>query len=173
MEPDAVNTLAREAEELRRSVTASLSDGLPEPIQPTFAGSSTLFDELVIAQWRESHRFEELVEYLLYMYSESGGDELWKQVLLDLRLGGETALANKLLDGLFEGRLPAFKGAVRQLKRFPDNYMCSLGVEKARGCLADILYEHAYLAENVPRDAKDLELITRIKNRLAGILETR
>ena len=173
MGPDAVNTAAREAEELRLSVAASLSEELPKSIQPTFGENSTLFDEVVIAQWRVSHRFEELVEYLLYMYAESGGDELWKQVLLDLRMRNEIALANKLLDGLFEGRLPAFKNAVRQLKKFPDNYICSLGVEKARGRLADVLYEQAYLAENVPSDAKDRERIAGIKDKLAAIMETR
>src|SRR5687768_7713762 len=104
MEPESVNKIANRAEEMRAEVLRSFSGKPPQLIEYIFGDTSFFFLEEALAEWRRQEKYDELIEYILHVYAESGGEELWQQVLLDLRLKKDEQRAHKLLDGLYPAR---------------------------------------------------------------------
>jgi len=166
MEPESVNKLAEEAEDLRKDVLGLFNGNIPDKIKYLFGDTSFFFEEEIVAEWRRTERFEELVEYLLYQYEESGGEEICAQVLLDLRLKHNVKLAIKLLDGLCRIREEKFWIALKNYKKYPKNHFSKAALCKAKGILMSLLYEYAYILENRPIEQQDKELVESVKIRI-------
>lgn len=68
MEPKALNTLAKEADELRTNTLETFSGSLPDSIAYIFNDTSEFFEQEVLVIWRMSERFDELIDYILYQH---------------------------------------------------------------------------------------------------------
>ena len=169
MEPDSLNTLAKESESLKEEVLASLSGKPPEKLAYLFCDTSYFFTDETLAEWRRQERYDELVEYILFNYEEGGEFHFWKQVLLDLRLRKDEIRAHTMLDGLYPGRLEKFKGALNKLKKHPENHFCIAAFYKAKGDVMDLLYEHAFLLENKPEQDQNRALVDMVRKRILDI----
>ena len=170
MEPDAVNKLAEEAEDMKKEVLALFPGKLPSRIKHLFGDMSIFFDEEVISEWRRQERFDELIEYILYQYDERGGEEIWQQVLLDLRIKNDEIRANKLLDGLYLGRAELFWVALKNSNEHPDNHFSAANLAKARGEVMKVLYEQAFIAENKPEEEQDTTQVEKVRSKIQEIL---
>ena len=157
MEPDSVNRLVEEAEELRKEVLSCFSGDPPEKIKYLFGDTSFFFQEEALAEWRRQERFDELIEYILYQYEETGGEEFWQQVLLDLRLKKDEARAHKLLNGLYPARAEKYRIAVKNYKKHPENHFSAANCAKAKGEVMKVLYEHAFVLENKAEEEQNKE----------------
>ncbi len=170
MEPKAINSLVKEAEHLRVKARESISSGLSGELEHLFDEKTSFFDEEVLAKWRVQERYDELIDYILYQYAESGGEQLWKQVLLDLRLKKDDKKCFRMLDGLLVGRLDLLKVIQKSGKKFPENYLVSAEIAIRRGEVMKILYEYGYIVENRSSDAVDKALSKKIKAKVNKLL---
>lgn len=170
MEPKAVNTLVREAETLQKAVSKSLNGDIPHEIKHLFKDTSLFFQEEVLAKWRIQERFDELVDYIIYQFEEFGGEELWKQVLLDLRQKKDEKTAFRMLEGLLPGRMDRVKVCSKSLKKYPDNYLSAANLGIAKGEALKVLYEYAYILENKPADHIDKTKVNKIKLQVEKVL---
>jgi len=170
MESKAANTLVKEAEKLKKKAKADLSGNLPAALEHLFSENSLFFDEEILVQWRREERFDELIEYISYQYDERGGEEFWKQVLLDLRLKKEEKKALKLLDDLLPGRMKLLKAAKKSLDKFPSNYLSETTYFIAKGEVLKVLYEYAFIIENKPAEQVNKSDSEKIKKKIQKIL---
>ncbi|WMS88923.1 hypothetical protein [Pleionea litopenaei] len=170
MESKAANTLVKEVEKLKKKAKADLSGNLPAALEHLFSEDSLFFDEEILTQWRRDERFDELIEYVSYQYDERGGEEFWKQVLLDLRLKKEEKKALKLLDGLLPGRMKLLKAAKKNLDKFPGNYLSETTYLVAKGEVLKVLYEYAFIIENKPAEQVNKSDSEKIKKKIQKIL---
>lgn len=173
MEPESVNALAEEAENMKAEVLQYFSGKPPERIRHLFGDMSFFFQEEVLAEWRKQERFDELIEYILYQYEEGGGEEFWQQVLLDLRLKKDEVRAHRLLDGLYPARAERFWMALQNYRKHPDNHFSAASCAKARGEVMSVLYEHAFLLENKPKEEQNDALISLVRSRISEIIGER
>ncbi len=170
MEPKAINTLVEEAELLKAKAKKEISNSLPESLQHLFSDNSEFFVDEVLAQWRREERFDELIEYVLYQYSERGGEVFWKQVLLDLRLKKDEERAIQMLEGLIPGRMELCMIAQKNVKRFPDNYLSAANLLIAKGEVLKVFYEMAYILENRSAREIDKKKIASIKSEVEKLI---
>ena len=170
MEPDAINTLVKETESLVRDLRSEFKDGVPDRIKSIFSDTSKYLEVVITDEWRQHKRYDELIEYISYLYGEHGGERLWTQVLLDLRLNGDEKRALRLLGNLCPGREEKFWIAVEKANEFPDNYICKVEVAKKKGDVMKVLYEYAYILENKPSHERNEEEIEEIKERILEII---
>lgn len=170
MKPEAVDVLASEADQLKRDILNDLAGSPPAKMAHLFSDSSFFFQEEVLSKWREQGRFDEIIDCVLYQYDERGGEEFWKQVLLDLRLNEDYDRAFRLLDGLLPGRMEQYRAAAKSKKRFPSNYLSAANLSIATGEVMKVLYEYAYILENRSPDKVDKMKICRIKGEIEIIL---
>ena len=169
MEPEAVNTLAEEAGKMKEEVLESLSGNPPDQIKYIFSDMSSFFQDEVISKWRIQERFDELIDYILYQHDEHGGENLWQQVLIDLRLKKDEVRGSKLLDGLYPGRVRLFWIALENYKKHPDNHFCAAAFDKAKGEVMKVLYEHSYLLENKVEKEQNLKLVEMTRTKINEI----
>lgn len=169
MEPAAVDLLEQEAERMKEELLQYFSGKPPERIEHLFSEASFFFQEEILGEWRKQGRYEELVDYILYQHEEAGGEELWQQVLLDLRLRNNEALAHKLLNGLYPARAEKFWVSLKNYKENPENHFSAAACAKAKGEAMKVLYEHAFLLENKPKAAQSQELINLVRSRITEI----
>lgn len=171
MEPKAVNTLVKESENLRLKILNELNTPPPAEISHLFDETSQLFDKEIISSWRLEKRFDELIDYIIYMYGDYGGDEVWMQVLLDLRnFDGGDKKAMRLLEGLLKGRKRKYNSALKLAKKRPDSYFAQMSLAIHKGTLLKILYEYAYLLENKDEKLRDEKIIKSLKQKIESIL---
>ena len=166
MAPKVMDELAEEIAALRREAAAAFPSNLPPWIASILDESSLYLEEQVISKWRRERKYDEVIDYILYQFPDSGGTELWRQVLLDLRLEGHFDRGHRLLEGLFQGRLERFKVAAEKLRQHPENHFALAEASKREGELAEVLYEHAFLLENRPDDEKDTTLVGLVRERI-------
>jgi hypothetical protein len=171
MEPVSVNTLVEESEELKRSVLEGLSGEIPSQLRHLFNETNMFFQDEVLSQWRNLERYDELIDYIVYQYGEQGGEDLWKQVLLDLRLNKDVDKAIRLLDGLLPGRMGLYKSASKNSKKFPNNYLSAVSLSVITGEVMKVLYEYAFLLENQSADMRDEAKIKYIKGLISKSLK--
>lgn len=169
MEPESVNKLVDEADELRKQVLSEFSGKPPEKIEYLFGDMSSFFEEETLAEWRRQERFDELIEYILYQNEETGGEELWQSVLLDLRLKKDETRAHKLLNGLYPARAEAFWVALDNRKKYPENHFSVSNCAIAKGEVMKVLYEHAFVLENKPNEQQNKELVELVRSRINEI----
>ncbi len=170
MEPEAVNTLVEEAEILRERMREEIGPSVPRELEHLFSETSLFFQEEILSIWRKSARFDELIDYILYQHEEFGGAELWKQVLLDLRLKDDEDRGHRLLDGLYPGRAKKFWAALKNYKRYPDNHLSAAACAEAKGTVMSVLYEHAFLLENKPEQEKNAQRVSLVRTRIWEIV---
>lgn len=163
MEPVAVNTLVDESEALKLSALKGFSGEIPSQLTHLFNETNVFFQEEVLSKWRSLERYDELIDYIVYQYGEKGGEGLWKQVLLGLRLNNDFNRAVRLLDGLLPGRMDLYKVASKNSKKFPNNYLSLASLSVTTGELMKVLYEYAFLLENQSADMNDEVKIEFIK----------
>ncbi|ABC28907.1 hypothetical protein HCH_02076 [Hahella chejuensis KCTC 2396] len=170
MEPQAVNTLVDEAESLQESVSGQLKGCIPDELKHLFKDTSLFFQEEILAQWRIQERYDELIDYILYQHEEHGGEDFWKQVLLDLRLKKDEVRAFRMLEGLLPKRLDRVKVCSKNLKKYPDNYLSAANLGVAKGEALKVLYEYAYILENKPADQIDKAKVKKVKGQIEKVL---
>ena len=170
MEPKSLNTLVVESEKLKKTVQKNASKGILKDIEHLFSDNSFFFDQEVIANWRRENRFDELIDYIIYQYSDRGGEELWKQVLLDLRIIKDDQRCFRLLDGLLPGRKELLKVALKNEKKYPNNYLISAEVGICKGEVLKLYYEYAYIVENRAADEVDKALSKRLQKEVKSII---
>ena len=167
----AWDKLAKEAEELRLDTLAQLGEEPPRKIKYLFSDSSRFFEKEVIVNWRETKRFDDLIEYILYNYEDNGGEELWKQILIDLKLSKDEERVHSMLNGLAKGRISLLKIAVENFAKHPNNYLCELDVAVRRAEVLKLLNERAWIAENKQSEEKNMELVNEIRESIREILD--
>lgn len=138
----------KEAADLLHSTRAALDAGTPSVVDGLFGDYSRFFEEEVISSWRKQARYDDLVDYLTSEHQDAGGDDLWKQILLDLRILENWPLAMRLLDGLLAGRVEMAEIKLKNVRRFPGNHLSFANLMIVLGELMKILYEYAYIIEN-------------------------
>ncbi|MBB1307812.1 hypothetical protein [Pseudoalteromonas sp. SR43-5] len=166
MEPEALNTLELEAENLKQKVKDDLGENIPKDIEYLFCETAFFFLDEALANWRRFERYDELIEYILWNYKEKGGVEFWKQVLLDLRLKKDEDRAHRLLDGLYAGRSKRFWDALKNFKKHPENHFSAATCAQAKGEVMEVLYEHAFLVENKPEAEQNTERVQLVRQRI-------
>ena len=169
-EPQAVNTLTEEAESLRTAVKNCFQSETPDAVERWFGDSSRVFEDEVLARWRLHERFDELIEYIIYQHEEHGGEELWQQVLLDLRLKKDDQRAIRLICGLIPSRLERIKIHAKRLKTYPDNYLIEANLGIAKGEALKLLYEHAFILQNKPSHEIDTGETGRIRQQIRDVI---
>lgn len=171
-EPESVNKLTEEAEVLREKTATCFVKDLPDSIQAIFSDMSFFFHEQVAFQWLSEGRYDDLIDYIIYEYEyeEAGGEELWTQLLLELRKKNDESKADRLLDGLYPARLELFVDVVKKLKKKPNNHFGMANVAKARGEVMKVLYEHAFLLENKPKAQQNDDLVKKVRDRIKYIM---
>ena len=167
----AWDKLAKEAEGLRLDTLAQLGEEPPRKIKHLFSDSSRFFKKEVIVNWRETKRFDDLIKYILYNYEDNGGEELWKQILIDLKLSKDEERAHSMLNGLAKGRISLLKIAVENFAKYPNNYLCELDVAVRRAEVLKLLNERAWIAENKQSEEKNMELVNEIRESIREILD--
>ncbi len=170
MEPQAVNTIVEEAESLKEAVSGSLKGRIPNELKHLFKETSLFFQEEVLAQWRSQERYDELVDYIIYQYEEHGGEQFWKQILLDLRLKKGEGSAFRMLEGLLPARLDRVKVCSKNLEKYPENYLSAASLGIAKGEALKVLYEYAYILENKPADQIDKAKVKKVKTQIEKVL---
>jgi len=158
-----LNKLDARALEIRQSAESQIAGKIPDELVGLFSDNSFFFQEEAIADWRRSKKYDELIEYLIERFSDSGGEEMWSQILLDLRLEEEFSKAEELLSGLAKGRKEAVEIAGRNLEKHPNNYLIPVQLAITIGELMKILYEHAFLLENMESSQRDISKIKQIQ----------
>lgn len=169
MEPAALNRIWKRAEEIRRELLAHFTGSPPDRIDALLGEmSSFCFDEAV-AEWRAQERFDDLIDYILYQYADGGGDELWEQVLLDLRQKNDEDRGHRLLEGLYRGRIRKFKSAAENFRRNPTNHFSAAQYLISKGLVMKVLYEHAFLLENKRPDTQNAKLVKVVRKRIESV----
>ncbi|MCG8672617.1 MAG: hypothetical protein MI867_24660 [Pseudomonadales bacterium] len=166
MEPESINRLVKEAEEVKCSVRDRMGDNIALELSHLFDDTCYFFEEYVLGQWQLEKRFDELIDYILYLYADGGGNDFWKQILLDLRQGEDEDRGHKLLDGLYSGRLNQYKIARRNFKKNPNNHFSAAACAEAKGEVMKVLYEHAFLLENKPEHELNHERVALVRERI-------
>lgn len=169
-EPKCVNKLSEQAEKLRDETASCFVGTLPAAVQSVFSDMSFFFHEQVAFQWLAECKYDDLIDYILYEYEETGGEELWGQLLLELRQNNEEDKADRLLDGLYPARSELLIETVQNLKKEPDNHFGIANVAKARGEVMKVLYEHAFLLENKPKEQQNDVLVNKVRDRIKYIM---
>lgn len=168
-EPEAINTLVAEAQSLKDQISRLFKGQIPSRVEGVFSDMSRFFEEQVLSEWRKAERFDELIDYILYQHEEHGGDDLWPQVLLDLRQRRDEARAVKLLDGLFRARAENYWISFKNHKKHPDNHFCAADLAIRKADVMKVLYEHAFILENKKPENQDLQAIEEIRNKIWAI----
>lgn len=168
-EPEAINTLVAEAQSLKDEISGQFRGQIPSRIEGLFSDMSWFFQEQVLSEWRKAERFDELIDYILYQHEEHGGEELWSQVLLDLRLKKDEARAVRLLNGLFPARAENYWISFKNYKKHPDNHFCAADLAIRKADVMKVLYEHAFILENKKPENQDLQAIEEIRNKIWAI----
>lgn len=73
--------------------------------------------------------------------------------------------AHRLLDGLYPARAEKFR-ALRNHRKYPDNHFAAASSAKTRGEMMKVLYEHAFLLENKPKEEQNDELVNLVRSRI-------
>lgn len=171
MEPEAVNKILEESEILRIKVLDELNAEPPEEIKYIFNEYSSFFEALIFEKWREQERFDALIDYILYEYEYGKGEEIWTQVLLDLRLKNDENRAFKLLRGLMAGRSELFWDAINSRSKKNDSLFLEMAIAEKKGHLIKVLYEYVFIVENKKEEDKDHILIKKIHHQIKEVLE--
>ena len=170
MEPEVIDTWAKEAEDMNQETLRCFKGKPPKVIEYIFDTKSFFFQEEVLSEWRRQERYDELIEYILYQHEEHGGEKLWQQVLLDLRQKKDEKISFRLLEGLYLGRAKIFWIKLKNAKKYPDNYLCVVDVSIAKGEVMKVLYEHAFILENKPKKDRDERRIEKVRSHIKDIL---
>lgn len=172
MEPKVLDTLAKESEDLKNKVLSELDGNIPEDIQHNFNDTSQYFSDQVLGSWRRQKRYDELIEYIHYQCETGGGEDFWKQVLIDLAIEKDEERALKLLRGLIPGRVAMYKAILKKKKQNPDNYMLDIGLASLVGHVMTVYSEYVFILENKPEESKDQKEIAKVKKEIKKILNT-
>jgi len=160
------------ASNLKKSAESRLAGNIPDELAGVFSENSYFFTEEAISEWRRAKNYDELIEYLIDRFSDKGGEDLWSQVLLDLRLDAEISKAEKLLIGLAKGRKEAVDIARGKLAKHSGNYLIPVQLAITVGELMKILYEHAFLLENMESSQRDPAKIKGIQKDIDKYLKS-
>ncbi len=171
MEPKVLETLTKESEELKNKVLYELNNNVPKDIKHFFSDTAEYFRDEILANWRLQKRYDELIEYIHYQYDTGGGEEFWKQVLLDLRaIEKDEKRALRLLQGLLPGRIAMHKATLKKMKQYPDNYILDIGLAKCVGEIMSVYFEIVFILENKPEEFKNQKEIAKVKKEIKKIL---
>jgi len=147
-ENDAVNTMAREMDELKEKVRLHLLANAPQEVKSAIGDSSRVLLDVVIGNWMKANRFDELIDYIHYQYQDGGGDVLIRELIASLKHNKETDKILSLLDGLLPSRRSAYRVAKKNYKKNPDNYLCYAQCEVAKGDILKLLFEYSMTLVN-------------------------
>ena len=165
-----LDKIAEESEELRISVLEKMKTKPPNEVSIIFDSYSPYFEDIIFEKWREDKRFDELIEFVLAKYEYSGGELVWSQLLIDLKLNHQEKKAVELLQSLIAGRSEFFWSAVNKRKKGVTNIYTEIAIAEKKGTLAKVLYEYLYILENKEKNLQDKKAIEKTHNQIFEVL---
>lgn len=99
---------------MKQGVANELEGQAPEELATIFSDTSVYFRDDVLSRWRIAKRYDDLTDYISYVYFDHDGDTFWGQALLDLRMLKDSEGALRLLEGLLPGRRAKYRAMLKR-----------------------------------------------------------